>query len=90
VIARLLIVDKESRMKNIAKKPPRKIKMRSEYEFDYSKAQANRFATRRRTRPVVVLLDWDVARVFKDPASVNATLRAILAALPRTRRPVKK
>jgi hypothetical protein len=59
--------------------------MRSEYKFDYAKARSNRFAGRRGPKPVVVLLDSDVATVSKDGESVNAALRAILSAVPSNR-----
>ena len=36
---------------------------RPEYRFDYSKARPNRFVTRRGPRPVVVVLEPDVAKV---------------------------
>jgi hypothetical protein len=57
--------------------------MRSEYRFDYAKAQPNRFARRARAKSVVVLLAPDVARVFKTGESVNDALRAIMKAVPR-------
>jgi hypothetical protein len=63
--------------------------LRPEYKFDYSKAMPNRFAGKRRSRSVVVLLDSDVATVFKDAESVNTALRALLTAVPmaaKTRR----
>ena len=56
--------------------------LRPEYKFDYSKARPNRFVGRRGSKSVVVLLDSDVATVFKDAESVNAALRALLTALP--------
>jgi hypothetical protein len=56
-----------------------------EYRFDYRKAQPNRFAGRGGTRPVVVLLDPDLAKVFKTAESVNSALRAILTAKPTRR-----
>ena len=56
----------------------------AEYRFDYSKASPNRFAGRSRVQPVVVVLAPDVARVFKNEESVNAVLRSIVNALPRT------
>ena len=55
----------------------------SEYRFDYATARPNRYAGRSRTQPVVVMLAPDVAKVFKDGASVNAVLRSIVKALPR-------
>jgi hypothetical protein len=60
--------------------------MRSEYRFDYAKARPNRFAARGLAR-TIVMLDPDVAKVFKTAESVNVALRALLAAMPpgRTR-----
>ena len=59
--------------------------LRPEYRFDYSKARPNRFAGRSGTKPVVVLLDPDLAKVFKSAESVNSALRAILTAVPSRR-----
>jgi hypothetical protein len=59
--------------------------MRSEYRFDYAKARPNRFARRVGAKSVVVLLEPDVARVFKTGESVNDALRAIMKAVPRRR-----
>ena len=56
--------------------------LRPEYRFDYTKARPNRFAERGVSKSVVVLLDPDVAKVFKSAESVNSVLRAILAAVP--------
>ena len=53
--------------------------MRSEYDFDYSKAKKNRFA---KDYHISVMLDSDVADVFKNSESVNKALRAILTAIP--------
>ncbi len=50
----------------------------AEYRLDYSKARPNRFAGRPRVDHVVVVLDPDVAAVFKDGDSVNAALRSII------------
>lgn len=60
-----------------------------EYRFDYSKAKPNRFANAFARDAVAVVLDPDVARVFRDSRQVNALLRAIIAAVrpPRSRRP---
>jgi hypothetical protein len=72
-------------MKNISKAKPKQRErgeLRPEYKFDYSKALPNRFAGKRGSRSVVVLLDSDVATVFKDAESVNAALRALLTAIP--------
>ena len=57
--------------------------LRQEYGFDYAKAKPNRFAGQVRKRSVAVLLDPDVARVFKDADSVNAVLRALMITMPK-------
>jgi hypothetical protein len=56
--------------------------LKAEYRFDYSKAKPNRFAGRVPPGAVAILLDPDVARVFKNADSVNAILRAVLTNLP--------
>ena len=63
--------------------------IRSEYRFDYTKAKPNRFAERARPGSVAILLDPDVARVFKSAESVNAVLRALVATMPSHRAPAK-
>ena len=59
-----------------------------EYRFDYRKTKSNRFARRFPKEAVVVVLDPDVAEVFRDPRRVNSLLRATIAAVekPRSRR----
>ncbi|MFQ5341124.1 MAG: hypothetical protein ACE5F6_06205 [Anaerolineae bacterium] len=56
--------------------------MREEYWFDYSKAKPNRFADRVGQERLMIVLDPDVAAVFKTPESVNSVLRALIAAMP--------
>jgi len=53
-----------------------------EYRFDYPKAKPNRFAGATQPGAVAVLLDPDVAQVFKNGHSVNAALRALLTTMP--------
>ena len=48
-----------------------------EYKFDYRLASPNRFASR--AQNLVVILDPDVAVVFKTTESVNSALRALIA-----------
>jgi hypothetical protein len=57
--------------------------LREEYRCDYRKARRNRFASRMAKDAVVVVLDDDVAEVFRDAASVNALLRATIAAVEK-------
>jgi hypothetical protein len=73
-------------MKNISEsrtKTKRVNGLRAEYRFDYTKSKPNRFATRIAPGAVVVMLDPDVARVFKSAEAVNVVLRAVAAAMPR-------
>lgn len=72
------------------KTPEKKVRARAlddmapEYDFDYSKAKSNRFAGSIASDQTVVLLDPEVSKVFTDSESVNAALRALIAALPKT------
>jgi hypothetical protein len=56
--------------------------MRREYRFDYRRAKPNRFAENMSKDAVVVVLEPDVAAVFKSSEAVNALLRSVIAALP--------
>jgi hypothetical protein len=68
--------------KTPANKPRKAAEMSAEYEFDYKKAKPNRFASRMKDGPLVVVLDPDVARVFTSTEEVNKALRAIISAIP--------
>ena len=59
--------------------------MRGEYRFDYAKAKPNRFAGRIKNGVVAVILDPDVAAVFRSSEKVNALLRSVIAMLPGRR-----
>lgn len=67
------------------KKAKRADGMRAEHHFDYTKAKPNRFAQRTQPGSVAILLDPDVARVFKSAESVNTVLRALVATMPSRR-----
>ena len=56
--------------------------IRGEYQFDYSKAKPNRFADKIGCEQLMVVLDQDVAAVFKTSESVNQALRAIITPMP--------
>lgn len=60
--------------------------MRREYRFDYRKARPNRFAGRFKGGTVAVVLDPDVASVFRSSESVNTLLRSVISALPEQTR----
>lgn len=57
--------------------------MRDEYQFDYSKAEPNRFASQIGQDPLMIVLDPDVAAVFKTTESVNQVLRALITSMPK-------
>ena len=61
--------------------------MGREYRFDYAKAKPNRFAPQMRTGMIAVVLDPDVAAVFKSSESVNTLLRSVISALPADAKP---
>ena len=67
----------------------RRTGMRAEYRFDYAAARPNRFAERASEGTVAVVLDPDVARVFRTSDSVNALLRSVIAAMPVKVRPCR-
>lgn len=77
-----MIMMRTSQSKSTKKAPD---EMKPEYRFDYSAAKPNRFAGRIRKGSVAVLLDPDVAQLFKDAQSVNAVLRALMATMPARR-----
>jgi hypothetical protein len=54
----------------------------TEYHFDYQKAKPNRFAVAHKMQKLTVVLDDDVAQVFKTTESVNKVLRALIASMP--------
>jgi hypothetical protein len=68
------------------KKSVKREALRSEYQFDYSSSKPNRFASKMSER-VAVVLEPDVAAVFKSSEDVNALLRSIISALPEKRLP---
>lgn len=56
--------------------------MKTEYRFDYAKAKPNRFASRMKTGAVTVILDPDIASVFRSSDAVNTFLRSVIATMP--------
>lgn len=61
---------------------PKRGEMRREYRFDYRKARPNRFAPLMKGTTVAVVLDPDVASVFRSPEAVNTLLRSVMRSLP--------
>ena len=64
--------------------------LRSEYNFDYSKAIRGKYYKRILEEGAnVVMLEPDVAKVFVDSAAVNDALRSLLDLTQTTRRLTK-
>ena len=59
--------------------------MRGEYRFDYSKAKPNRYAARMPRGAIAVVLDPDVAAVFRSSEAVNVLLRSVISAMPESK-----
>ena len=71
-------------MKKIpSRKSPKGAEMRREYRFNYRKSRPNRFAPLMKGGTVAVVLDPDVASVFRSPESVNSLLRSVISVLPK-------
>jgi len=51
----------------------------SEYRFDYSKSKPNRFAAQMSGGAIAVVLEPDVAAVFRSSKTVNALLRSVIS-----------
>ena len=54
-----------------------------EYQFDYTKARPNRFAKGIAEGSLVVVLEPELAQVFKTSEQVKAILRAIADTMPQ-------
>ena len=71
---------------SIPKKAKGKEHLLREYRFDYSKAKPNRFAAEMPVETIAVVLEPDVAAVFKLSRKVNAPLRLMISSVPRSKR----
>ena len=79
---------------NTARMPARSRKsapddLREHYDFDYSKSRSNRFAGKS-DAAIVVVLDADVATVFRSSEAVNRFLRSAISAMPQESTPKKR
>lgn len=71
------------RKTSASKKPKiRRDAMRAQYRFDYGRAKPNRFAAEMSEGVIAVVLEPDVAAVFKSSEAVNALLRSVISAMP--------
>jgi hypothetical protein len=67
------------------KKQTKQEPLRSEYRFDYSQAKPNRFAAKMSEGAIAIVLEPDVAAVFKSSKTVNALLRSVISAMPQSK-----
>ena len=61
--------------------------LKAEYRFDYRSAKPNRFAAAMSEGTVAVVLEPDVAAVFKSSQAVNSFLRSVISAMPEAQTP---
>jgi hypothetical protein len=61
-----------------------------DYRFDYGKSKPNRFAAKMSQNAVTVVLDPDVAAVFKSSRTVNTLLRSVIKAMPEVEERVRR
>jgi len=71
----------------VRKREQAKQELRSEYRFDYRKSKPNRFAAKMSEDAIAVVLEPDIAAIFKSSKTVNALLRSIVSAM---RQPSRK
>jgi hypothetical protein len=67
------------------KRPAKQETLRSECRFDYSKSKPNRFAAKMSEGAIAVVLEPDVAAVFKSSKTVNALLCTVISAIPQSK-----
>jgi len=60
--------------------------MSSEYRLDYSQSKPNRFAARMSCGAIAIVLEPDVAAVFRSSKTVNELLRSVISAVPQSKR----
>jgi hypothetical protein len=68
---------------SIPKKARDKEDLLREYRFDYSKAKPNRFAAEMPAETIAVVLEPDIAAVFKSSKTVNEALRSVFSGLAK-------
>jgi hypothetical protein len=68
------------------KRPKLHDPLEKEYRFDYRRAKPNRFLRGMSEGVVTVVLEPDVAAVFKSSKAVNALLRSVITAMPESKR----
>ena len=74
--------------KTLARKrgQPKQEELRSEYRLDYRKSKPNRFTSKMSEDSITVVLEPDIAAIFKSSKTVNALLRSIVSAMRQSNR----
>lgn len=57
----------------------------SEYRFDYGKSKPNQFVARMASGTIAVVLESDVAAVFKSSKAANLLLRSLISDAPQAK-----
>jgi hypothetical protein len=73
-------------MRKKLKRPRLDDPLEKEYRFDYRMAKPNRFLRGMSESVLTVVLDPDVATVFKSSKAVNAFLRSAITAMLESKR----
>jgi hypothetical protein len=73
-------------MKKTSAPKPHSGRLRADYRLDYRESRPNRFASHVRDGSIAVVLEPDVASVFRSSKDVNALLRSVISSYPRGRR----
>ena len=64
--------------------------MRDEYDFDYSKGVRGKYARKAIEENGYIKLSPELQRIFKSSEEVNIALKAIISAIPKSRRRTTK
>ena len=66
--------------------PDEQDEMLEHYDFDYSQAKPNRFASALNKQGTFIQLEPDIQKVFKTSEEVNNALRILISAIPKRRK----
>ena len=73
-------------MKRPHRNPKATDELRPEYDLTTLPTRPNRFAPRLRGTVVTVVLEPDLAEVFRSSVAVNTMLRSVISAIPKAER----
>jgi hypothetical protein len=79
---------KENYMKNIKNQIENESNddLLPEYNLDFSKSKPNRFAQVLKNQGNYIQLEPDIQKIFKTSEEVNNALRAVISAIPKTKK----